>query len=401
MVNKQVNYNKGLFKKQISVSELVSLSLLSLVSMCYVLNASLLNLVSLGTPLKILILGIEIIFMMMILIGFMRKSLNNTLMKVCILLLLLLSFLNSGQNTILVTFLIVLTFYNYDFENLVLFLMVGQMIGVLLVLAAMNFGVISNLATVRLGVVRYSLGFLNPNTISNYLLAILLKYLYLRRNNIRILELIIINIPFFIIVNLTNSRTSIYLLLIFDLMLIISKYIITNKSLLIKWLFSANVLALFGSIVVSFVMAIFYNQQSSIWNTLDTLLTNRVSSANTFWKTYGISLLGQQVELRNTFEAAQGNLSALILDNGILQLAIIYGLVIMVVVILFYWLSIRRMFSNRDSLMLMISIIYIIYGLNSGIVFSWEYNLSLFYLGSKFNYGEFVYENRDFNLPII
>lgn len=147
----------------------------------------------------------------------------------------------------------------------------------------------------------------------------------------------------------------------------------------IKVINSLNRLSVALLVIFSYLSAVFFSYANPLMNELNNLFTNRLSSAYKFFYLYGMSMFGQKVELRGTFEAATTNSSALILDNGYLQLVIIYGIIPAIICLFFYLKLLKKIYSKKNCVLGICLLVYTIYGFNSGLFLSWEYNFTLFY----------------------
>lgn len=366
-------------KKNIRFTEFIFLMLLSLYSLLSVINSSLLPISYpfLGNIRYILIL-IQIAFVFNSVRQSFTWNIRTTVFYGFILIVFSLSYMNSGLNTLLISALILISMKEFNFENILFFLVIGQLAGILIVLLSVCFNIIENLVNIRFDGVRYSLGFLNANTISNYLLSIILKIIYLTREKRNLWIVFILNSIFFMTVLATDSRTSLILLLIFDVLYLTYKWM-NNKSFA-KLINTLNNLAVVVTVIFSYLVAYFFSYGNILMNELNEIFSYRLSSAYKFFNLYGISILGQKVELRGTFEAATSNRGgALILDNGYLQLTIIYGLIPAIVFMILYFRILKNIRLNKNCVLGICVLIYTIYGFNSGLILSWEYNFTLFY----------------------
>ncbi len=375
-----LNDNKGVFSldRRMGFTEFFFLSLLFLYSLLSIINSSLLPITyPLLSNIKYVLILMQILFLMGIILQLISWNIQTVFLSCLSLLIFSISYMNSGLNTLLVSAVIIISMKEFDFDNILFFITLGQIIGILLVLLAVSMGIIENLVNIRFDGVRYSLGFLNANTISNYIFSVVLKIIYLTRQKKGFLIIGILNVVFFIIVLTTDSRTSLILLFLFDLFYL--WYTKINNSEFIRIIHLTNRVAILIFIILSYLSAIFFSYSNPIMNELNNLFTNRISSSYKFFNLYGISMIGQRVELRSTFEAAKTNSSALILDNGYLQLAIIYGIIPSIICLVFYLKLLKKIYLNQNCVLGICVLMYIIYGFNSGLFLSWEYNFTMFY----------------------
>ncbi|MDT2988004.1 hypothetical protein [Enterococcus casseliflavus] len=373
---------------KMTYKELLMLTLLSIYAMLSIFNSSLLpRTFEFFGSIKYILILIQFIFLANIIIELMFSTLKKIFFVSMILGVFLFSYYLTGMNVLLITTIIIISFEKVDFEKIVFFMILGQLLGLLFVLFNTYSGVIENISTIRLGVERFSLGFLNPNTVSNYFFSIALKIMYLFRNKVSFIHLLILNIIFIFIILETNSRTSFVLFIFFDILYLL--YVFFTKTnhgkLFLRISIISNRLLILFLLVISYISAAYFSYSNSFWVTINELFSNRISSSYKFFLEYNYSIFGQKVNLVSTYEASQSNIGALILDNGFLQLIIIHGIFATIIFIV-YWYKITSMLAwNFEILLSLVLIIYAVYGFTSGLFLSWEYNFVLFYGMKKIN----------------
>ncbi|APX71956.1 hypothetical protein M5C72_02110 [Companilactobacillus allii] len=294
--------------------------------------------------------------------------------------LFFLSYHNSGNEMFLVTLLLIAGSRELNIQSIARSMLFGQIIGVTVVFFLMLFSIIPNVQTVRLEAVRYSLGFLNPNTISSYLLAIIIKYSVAYREKMDIKIIILLNIIILVTVRFTDSRTNLILFLIFDFLLLF--YFILKRSkknmefynILLK---RGTKLTVLFSIALTWLVGKYFYFGSSFWLTLNKLFSARLSSIYSFQQQYGYSVFGQKIDKISGYMADQLGMSAKILDNAYAQLAIEYGIVVLIVFIVFYFKSINIFFYQNISILLISAFLYALSSFNGGNIFDWDKNITL------------------------
>lgn len=168
--------------RKIRFSELFFLSTLSLYSLLSIINSSLLPITyPFFSNIRYILTLMQIVFLMNIIFKFLSWNIRTVILICVTLLFFYISYMNSGLGTLLVSAVIIISMKDYDFENILFFIVLGQIIGIIIVVLAVCMGIIENLVNIRFDGVRYSLGFLNANTISNYIFSIILKIIYLTR----------------------------------------------------------------------------------------------------------------------------------------------------------------------------------------------------------------------------
>ena len=92
--------------------------------------------------------------------------------------------------------------------------------------------------------IRHSFGFYNPNIISSYALWMFLAYAYLNKNNLK--KIFIFELMVLVLIKMTDTRSVMLLILIFDILLLLSIFKIKFIKEVAKNIFVVLCILLFG-----------------------------------------------------------------------------------------------------------------------------------------------------------
>lgn len=213
-------------------------------------------------------------------------------------------------------------------------------------------------------VTRYGMGYEHPNLLHTNLFLLVILYIYLKYEKLKLKNLICIMIINAVIYKFSYSRTGYYsiCLIIIGTLLIKSRICSKLTNLLLR-------LALPGSIMFTILTAFLYGRVRMI-NQLDRLFTGRIYYSNHFLTQYPINLFGYDLSYDSH-----------LLDNGYVILLINYGVVVFFLYVVGYLFLIRR-FAQKNMIkeLFMISS-FTLYGVAEGYISNIFLNFSLLFLG--------------------
>jgi len=302
-----------------------------------------------------------------------------------ILIIPLISTILSGNNRLALAFILALSFINLDLKKLMRFDLILRFIFIPTVIALTLLGLVENRLIGRSGgaAYRYALGFSHPNTLGMYVLSLCLGYLYIKYDSLKKRNYFVVMILGCIMFYYTRSNTSFILIGLSILLVLVFK----RWNILIKSSQTAKVILLSFMpfmALLSFLSAIFYNPGTSFWRLMNRLTTGRTYFNKLFLDNYGVSLFGQQVHLVSGGRAETYGIGALILDNAYMSLAINFGIVSLVLLILASVLLIRRSLIFEDYGLLVAILIFSILGLMETGWFDIRVNWTLLSVASLF-----------------
>lgn len=227
------------------------------------------------------------------------------------------------------------------------------------------------------GTIRNSLGFSHPNYLAAILLCLTLECFFLFYKKHKVLTNLIYICNILIIYFITDSRTTVFVLLFFYILLYIFKIIKANYSgKNIKLIFTNLFLIL---MISSLFLTILYINNNEFTLKIDSLLSGRLYWNSVFYNRYPINLFGYDIQIVGTRLAKNSNFDMLVLDNGYLNILYFYG----IFGVLFYYYIfkkiIKQSLEEENIIISLIIVTFLIYGITENTFYKFVINPFIFY----------------------
>lgn len=239
---------------------------------------------------------------------------------------------------------------------------------------------------VRAGEIRNALGFRHPNSLGFFIMMSYFEFIYLYRNKLRYLTVVIIGIISFILISIANSRSAeisiIIFIILFTIFYILNK-IKKNKNKKINWtnILIQNLFPLF--IIISFIITNMYDDRVKWVHDLDKLFSGRVYIQSLYLKSYKISFLGNAIDYFMT------------LDNAYLRCILSLGIIGTLIYLYIYNRVIFWAQKNKDNLLKIIILVLLVYGMMEWYIIRPTLNVFLIYASTYFLSKTKNKENED------
>lgn len=265
---------------------------------------------------------------------------------------------------------------NIDIKKAIKQLWIAQCIVFISTIGLTLIGIVENTVMTRDGgdVVRNTYGFTHPNTLGLLLLGFCLMTLYLNARAKKKSVYILYVLCYILALYGADSRTSAYLIaatILFNLLLSVSH---CNRGLLgrlVTWFLSKTKFTMPIALISSLIAAMGYLNLTNIGDTLQT----RVSQSAMYFQHYGITLMGQPLELGYKDTATEVSLYTL--DNGYIYLLLGFGVILFTIFIYMYIISIKRALGEKDYTEVVILSIYGLVGFSETALIRFSLNFSL------------------------
>ena len=270
-------------------------------------------------------------------------------------------------------YLLAVSFCDIDFKEFVWVEFIFMTLFFIIVMYLCLSGEISDYIIYRGDVARHSFGFQHPNGFGGYIVAMCCSYIFLRYKTLRAWDLLVPSISAYLVYYFADSRTAYISLILFVLGLILIKVFKDKDPKFIR------VLIPFTPIVCClaiYILVLNYGKYDFI-NTINTILSRRVSYGYQFYSAYGVHLLGGSISAVQK----QGG----ILDSAYLYIMIRYGLLVLAGFLATGYFSLRYLLTDQSYLMpvmVLIMVIYFIYGVTETTMFQFWFNPYLMYFGT-------------------
>lgn len=235
---------------------------------------------------------------------------------------------------------------------------------------------------------RHGLGFLYCTTPSHLFLNVALLWIFLRRNDLKAIEVAFILIIDFVIFFFTGSKNS-FALVIFALCLWLLLCLFGNKipgqiiqPLLGQWVFPIFAL-------LSLIASLAYDPALAGWDWLNDILANRLSQTHAALFDYGVMPFGQELPLAGNgltpdgvLEQVTGTFDTNFIDNSFMYILLHLGWITLVAAISIFFLLGKRAAIVRDKYLTLALFVMALHAIFDPQLISPVYNTFLFLLPS-------------------
>lgn len=203
---------------------------------------------------------------------------------------------------------------NVDFDKIVKVTLYTMILCCIIFIIISLFGIVSVSSISDVKGVRYSFGLGHPNMASAYYSIIISLFCYLRKDKIKIWNIVVFFVLGIGVFFLTKSMTGIILCSFYLFLILLFKLDLLKIKVIKDLIFITLIL-----VIAFFTIApIVYNNSLS---KINELLTGRISQSNYYIKKYGVNLLGN-----NVFSDLNKKTTDNILDNGYIRILMVNGI---------------------------------------------------------------------------
>ncbi len=275
------------------------------------------------------------------------------------------NFFFCSDKSVIMLMLIIFSAVHIDFEKIMRVSFVLSVFMMLFIILSSLFGIIENRLYIQeAGTrVRYSLGYGYANMSSKFFVSITLMYLYLKKENIKIRNIVILFLLNYVLYVLTDTRMSFILSTIILLGALVLKDIEKHKCIKKLLYFITPYCAIICAVFTYFGTLMYSHYR--ILDILNTLINQRFRLGLEALRNYGVSLLGKNIPDFVGPKEKYDN-PALIynyVDSSYVQLLIKNGLIFMVIVFILFWLLGKKVVKEQDNYMLFMVIVISIHSI--------------------------------------
>lgn len=190
--------------------------------------------------------------------------------------------------------------------------------------------------------VRHSLGFINPNGLGLIAFVISLIYIYINKEKIYFsyfLTTIFMTTVFFI----TKSRTVMLSYLCATLVYIIINYLNSNKY---KFFYFLPMIIMVGGSLI-----FYFYKDNEIWNIINTILSGRPRNSKLFFDAYDFSWFGQPILNTLPYKTLGSNwIDYYVLDSSYLRIYFQFGFIVYTIFIVFISKVMVDLYKSKEFL---------------------------------------------------
>lgn len=331
-----------------------------------------------------LLVGISLIFLFLLTRTFTVKEL---VVYGCVVIFIGASLLTLHDKYLVVALGFILLGRMIDAEELVRVDFAVKIFVLVTVLSLCFLGYLPNFTKLINGAYKQGLGFSHPNGLACIVFVILLEWMYIRYNKLKILDYVFIITIVSLVWHVAASRTNAYTFFLIFVCIILSKIfpsIFKNRLVV-------NILAILPSIiaVLSFELIHLYEKGNTIVLVLNEILTRRITQASLLLNRYGISLFGQFVNIRGTRSVDYSSDALFSVDMTYITVPIRYGIVILALLLIGYYFFIKKSAENGNYKLVLAAMYFVILGFAETYLYRLQYNftlvLLLMYINNKNN----------------
>ena len=289
--------------------------------------------------------------------------------------------------TIISTILLIVSVHKMNFRRILIFWSISIFLFMLFVFVFLKLGMLENTLRLQLGGrLRYSQGYQYVSLGANYLFHLTLVYLYLRKSEIKFLEMFILAaINYYFYVN-TDTKSAFFL----STLALILVFVFKNKIISRKMLIITGEIVLTAGMLIPIFLTYLYNPNSSFFQTLNTALTGRLSLGNKTLSLYGVDIFGQRIDWELQQRATSVFDNYLYVDSSFVNILLHYGIVLLVLIWLSYYLLIKAGYFN--TIEMLIFIVLIIHSMFDPQFFELMYNPLLLLIGVSWSPDRYKYK---------
>ncbi|WP_416725048.1 hypothetical protein [Lactobacillus delbrueckii] len=236
---------------------------------------------------------------------------------------------------------------------------------------------------------RHAFGYTFTTFLPNYFLSIVMEYIYLSKKSRQV------NLPFLmtsIILNVviykytdTRMTYNVCWLALLGYVLLHSRRIRKSKKASLSSFQGIYVYLA----IISLLLAKFYNPNSQLMSKMNDALTQRLRFASQGLANWGLSLFGQSIVWK------EDTINYNYIDNSFVNIAICYGVIILLVVVVGFTIALKKSISDRDTFLTLVLILWAIKAFVDPQLFLLWFNPFLFSMGDA------LFETRKERLPSV
>lgn len=291
-------------------------------------------------------------------------------------------------------FVIILSCKNIEFKKIVKIFFWVDLYLLLLTMLEAKIGLIDSFIGYREdGTIRQAFGVIYPTDFAAQVFFIILAYMYMRDKKITIVELFGIFIIGVFVYITTDTRLDTISILLSIVVMGIYKYNLIPIDILIF----RKIVPLSFIILQIFMifLTVDFSPDNGVYDKLDTLLSERLSLANTSYKENGVKIFGQEMEyFGNGADGIPKGEIMNFLDSSFVRIFIEYGLLFMVFLAYIFYVSMNRLFELKEDLLILLILLLFINCTIAQHFFDFSYNFIILMFFASFNGEAFINQNK-------
>lgn len=316
-------------------------------------------------------------------IWYQKYNKNEILKIVSVGIIILISSYFSGVKLLVTAFIFILSAKDIDIDEVVKVTLIIQIICISIIVLMSLIGSIENRTFSRKdGTVRYSFGFTHPNAFTGQILQLCICFVWTKWQKLSYKDYLFMILISLLTLKFCDSRTSFLLIILFVGTTFIYRYIFI-KNLNVRMVLD-NILGIITKLsiiilpVMSLLLGALYDPNNKIYVICDKFISGRIKLLNDYYVDKGYSIIGQKIKIISTFAAKKSELyDTTALDNAYGHIAVRYGLIVLIIFIIGYYLVAQKAIYEKNNKVLICILIYILFGITEIYIFNLPYNVLL------------------------
>ena len=320
----------------------------------------------------------------------------------------LLAYLQGNHGILLELILFTIAFVDIDYNKVIKIFFITILLSIFIVILGSQVDIMNNLIyTSNSRPSRISFGIHYPTNFASYIIFLCLTWSFIRKENIRYIELCLMYLLSYAIYYFCEARTSTICLIMLTSLLISYKlvkiYLKTKKSsrFLFKILSALTSLSVILCSTLSIGLSYIYTKNNSYLFKINHFLSNRLSLGNETINAFEIKLWGQYIEMNGNGGftlpgynyLSTGKSGYNFIDSSYLSILFRYGLFVFICVIALFTLTSFVARKHHDYITLIIIAIIAVHCIMEHHMLDFNYNPFMFLLISSY-YGKHISKNK-------
>lgn len=293
-----------------------------------------------------------------------KYSLKKILLICSVMAILIISSIVSSNRMLVWTAIMVIAAYGVDFRRMLKNIYVWEGLLVILIIFLALIGLTTDRLYFRGEQVRHSLGFKYSTYAPLFLLTLSSIYLYLRKGNLKLIELITLYLLAILMYVLTDTRFEPALVVV--LASVFYGYQKWGNEKWKKVIRKVITWIVPVALLVSALAVVAYDPNNSIWRKINSFTSDRLSLSSEVIKEYGVKAFGNSIEwvgLSRIYEGDNSNDEYNAVDNAYLKILVQFGALAMIIFVYAQLLLVCYSLGEKDYYLQMIVILFSIFSI--------------------------------------
>lgn len=331
---------------------------------------SLTTIATIMVNISLLVFSIQVLFIN-------RYTLKQWIVLIITFLIISFSSFVANDQVLLSSFIVAFAFKNFSYKKLVSISFYSTLIAFIIVVVLSSMSIINpNLIYRGAGVIRTAFGFLHPNIAGAIYLSLIVRLLEIKKSNMSFLWLLLIGLFSTYFFTKTDSKTTIVMLVVTALFFF-AHTMFKDKKGYDSIIFFIGTITTPMMFLSSLLLAVNYpTSQFSI--KINDLLTGRIYYIKQFLDKYGISLIGQEINLLSWADSKTviGSVP-MILDNSYMQLLIKFGFIPSLLYLIIITAIIWKLYKTDNIFQIIVIIVFQLFGFSQSQMLQVSINYSI------------------------